>query len=840
MVSGDLYSQTNILSPLVHTESTEAVMTVDDSLLVVLETLIELDATDGALDAVALAMKQQFRLAAVAIGHVDERRVRYEGLSLNEPLGEFEDATKDSIFRHIEPGAVTVVAAQAAAERRIFGLDERTDLHAHVFPVVGADRGTLAIASFGSRSQLENAALRQKLAVVGMIMAARQRATSQVASERNHLDRLIKLQNLTARIIRHDGLVDDGPDILDDIAGVFNYDTVRLGLCFGDEMSYFGTYRDAVQRRSAMVTTATVDTVAAEVIQTSVPQFLNDPQLGAEREIYPFEVRQLISVPLRINGEISGVLTAASGGGRSLVVDDLSVLLMLAESIGLVIANFRRLYEVERRNRQLRLVDSLVTLIAERTMIQQAIPEIARAIANRFAFQLVSIGLIENERLKYTLASVNVPMPPIKGFAESSYVDRGVVGRVIRSGRPEIVHDVRQDPDFIDTGLDARSEICVPIRASGRVIGIINVESGIERPLDDADLEVIQIIARHLGIAFENEALIISERATRRAVEALQQVSTIVTSTLDVDEALRRIVDTLGSNFDYRYVIAGLTEGQFVQPSAAHGIALERLVRIPMSTSVIGRVARDGEALFVPDISAQSGLGLEAFPDGHSLIVAPIARDSMILGVLIVIGSKSRMLTHQDMTMLQMFAQHAGVVLDNARMYEEVRRMAYLDAMTQLPNHRHFQERFISDFERARREERPLAVMVIDFDGFKQVNDRFGHLEGDAVLIAASRRLSERLRQRDLLARYAGDEFVVLLPDTDAQAALLVAERLCDAVGDRPFKTSSGADARLTISIGVAISAMHGQSTKELLSSADNATYAAKHAGRNQVRLAGS
>lgn len=837
-MSGEFSPQSDTLSPVIPTDTIGSVAVEDAALITVLEALIDNYGSDQSVDNLAHAVKDGFGLAAVAIAHVKDRRVRYNGLSIPDSSDVLDAAIEESVFRHLDPGSDTIIGPGVAIERRILGIDDRDDCWAHLIPVIECDNGTVAVVSFGAPNLLRSPDLRHKLAIVSLILAARVRAASQVASERSHLDRLIKLQNLTARIIRQDGLIESGPDILADIAGVFDYDSVLLALRQGEELDYFRRYRDAVKRRESAATSTLDADIAGEVVRNGVPQFFNDPWLDKEQGLYAFEVRQLICVPLRVNGEIAGVLSAASGGSRSLVVDDLSMLMMLAESIGLVLASSRRLYEVERRNRQLRMVDSLVTLIAERTMIQQAIPEIARAIANRFSFQLVGIGLLQNERLKFTLASVNVPMPPIRGFTDGFQQNRGISGRVLRTGRAELIPDVRVDPDFVDTGWNARSEICVPIRASGNVIGIVNVESGADRPLDEADLEVLQIIARHLGIAFENEALLTSERASRRAVEALQQVSTIVTSALDVDEALRRIVDTLGSNFDYRYVIAGLTEGRFVQPSAAHGIALERLVRIPTAMSSIGRVAVDGNPLFISKLTSRTDLGLDAFPDGNSLIVVPIAKNSTILGILIVIGSHSRELTHQDTTMLQMFAQHAGVVLDNARMYQEARRMAYLDPMTQLPNHRYFQERFATDFERSEHEGNPLAVMVIDLDGFKQINDRFGHLEGDAVLIAASQRLASKLREQDLLARYAGDEFVVLLPDTDMDAALLIGQRLCDSIGNETFEIASGESATLTISVGVAASPEHGASTRELLTSADNATYAAKHAGRNRVRRA--
>ncbi len=834
-VSGEISQHSDSNAALLATEGTDAATPPDDGLMAVLDAIIQSYGSDLDADSCARAICEAFELSAVAIAYVTERHVRYHGLSHGATDSAREASLDTSIFRRLDPGAAALIEPRAALERKLLGIESEDESWAHLLPVVEHRAGMIAIASYGARDRLADPALDHKLTIVGMILAASMRTASQVASERTHLDRLIRLQNLTARIIRQDGFSDTGPDILEDIAQVFEYDAVRIALQNGAALDYYEHYRNAVTRRDPVISVTLEEDVAADVVLGGVPQFFNAPALPNHAAIYPFDVRQLICVPLRVNGEIAGVLSAASGGSRALVVDDLSMLMMLAESLGLVLANSRRLYEVERRNRQLRVVDTLVTLIAERPMIQEAIPEVARAIARRFAFDQVGIGLLENERLKVTLASVHVPMPPVKGFSQSFGRNRGISGRVLTSGRAEIIHDVRNDPDFVDTGWNARSEICVPIWSAGAVIGIVNVETSAERPLDNADLEVLQIIARHLGIAFENEELLASERSTRRAMEALNQVSTIVTSTLDVDEALRRIVDTLGSYFDYRYVVAGMTEGQFVQPSAAHGVALERLVRIPTAASPIGRVAVDGKPLEIKRLTSRTDLGLDAFPDGQSLIVVPITGDGHILGILIVIGSRTRELTEQDTSMLQMFAQHAGVVLDNARMYEEARRMAYLDPMTHLPNHRHFQERFTEDFERASEGGSPLAVMVIDLDGFKQINDRFGHLEGDAVLIDASRRLSSKLRERDLLARYAGDEFVVLLPDTDIEAAMLIGQRLRDAIGGESFEISTGERATLTISVGVAVSPEHGNSTRELLNSADNATYAAKHAGRNRV-----
>ncbi|MEZ4522660.1 MAG: diguanylate cyclase [Thermomicrobiales bacterium] len=838
-MSGEYSSLPDTLSPILHPDSVMTGAEVNNPLVDVLKILVNVSDGSNTLQDVAAAIRDAYQIRAVVIARIDVENVHYMGVAAPDGFEPDRVSPGESIFRRIMTDLdfdARIVDIQGTAEQHQLGFGAASEIAAHIVPVSISDTEACAIAAFDTREHLDRARLRETLIATGLILAANLRAAAQVSSERQHLDRLIRLQNLTDRIIRHDGLIDDGPDILEDIADVFDFDAVRLGLVLSNEIQFFRTYRDAAKRKSPVTSVECGPSLASRVVRTGNPQFVHHPEPQDDHSTYDFEVRQLICVPVRIGGEIAGVLSAANNGGRALVIDDLSTLMMLAESIGLVLANFRRIYEVERRNHQLRLVDSLVTFIAERTMIQQAVPEIARLIADRFAFQLVSIGLINGRRINFTLASVNVPMPPIKGIDGRFPIDRGIPGRVIRTGRAELIQDIRSDPDFVATGWDARSAICVPIRANGTIMGVLHVESGPERPLDDADLEVLQIIARHLGIGFESEALLNSERSARRAVEAIQQVSTMVTSTLDVDEALRRIVDTLGGHFEYRYVVAGLTEGQYVQPSAAHGIALERLVRIPVNTSDIGRVAVTGESLLVQNVSSETNLQLDAFPDASSLIAAPIERDDVILGVLIVISARDRRFEERDVTMLEMFAQHAGVVLDNARMYEEARRMAYIDPMTQLPNHRHFQERFQSDLKNAIDSGRPMSILVIDLDGFKETNDRFGHLEGDAVLTAVGRRLTASLRSWDLMARYAGDEFIALLPNTDVEAAMQVGERLCAAIGDEPFDISTGETTRLTASVGVATYPLHGQSTRELLTSADNAMYVAKRAGLNQVR----
>ena len=204
-------------------------------------------------------------------------------------------------------------------------------------------------------------------------------------------------------------------------------------------------------------------------------------------------------------------------------------------------------------------------------------------------------------------------------------------------------------------------------------------------------------------------------------------------------------------------------------------------------------------------------------------------------GVLTVQGTPERVLTEWDVDLLRTFAEHAGVLLDNARVYDEMRQTAAIDSITGVPNHRHFQSRLKQEVERARKAGHDLSLLVIDIDTFKEINDRFGHIEGDRVLSEIAVRINGQLRAHDVLARYAGDEFVVILPEVNSRVSLEIAARLLRAVRSRPFELSNGETAVVTLSIGAATFPDDGDTDEEIINAADTAMYLAKGYGRDAV-----
>jgi diguanylate cyclase (GGDEF)-like protein len=187
--------------------------------------------------------------------------------------------------------------------------------------------------------------------------------------------------------------------------------------------------------------------------------------------------------------------------------------------------------------------------------------------------------------------------------------------------------------------------------------------------------------------------------------------------------------------------------------------------------------------------------------------------------------------TAEEQRYMDIIASFASVAIENARLYE----MATLDRKTGLFNHGHFQNRLVEEIERAERYKSDLSLMILDLDHFKQVNDTHGHVVGDEVLKRLARTLREQIRSFDIPARFGGEEFTVILPETDSKSSLIVAERLRKAVEKLSFGSAKNRFS-ISVSIGVANFVHDNSLTDDLfVDLADRALYHAKETGRNRV-----
>jgi diguanylate cyclase (GGDEF)-like protein len=216
----------------------------------------------------------------------------------------------------------------------------------------------------------------------------------------------------------------------------------------------------------------------------------------------------------------------------------------------------------------------------------------------------------------------------------------------------------------------------------------------------------------------------------------------------------------------------------------------------------------------------------------------PLIADGVIIGVFNAESVEPNAFSDEHVQTLTVIARQAAEVIRSAQLLEETRRLAITDALTGLFNRRHFNQQLEENVGRAARYDEPLALVFLDVDHFKSVNDKFGHQAGDRCLQALARTLRESVRDSDQIARIGGEEFAILLIRADRDLALSIAERLRTRIDDLILEEDPPLPVDLTASLGVAFFKEDGDDPKTLMRSADRALYTAKRLGRNRVVLA--
>ena len=219
----------------------------------------------------------------------------------------------------------------------------------------------------------------------------------------------------------------------------------------------------------------------------------------------------------------------------------------------------------------------------------------------------------------------------------------------------------------------------------------------------------------------------------------------------------------------------------------------------------------------------------------YAHIHIPLKAHDRVAGLLVLSNYASRPLGRTAQSILNVIQNQVTIVIDNARLYEGARQLAITDGLTKIHNHRFFQELFEKEYNRADRYNTIFSMIMLDIDLFKNVNDSYGHLCGDEILVGLANLIKSCLRSMDTVARYGGEEFAILLPETNGSEATYTAERIRKAVEDYVFDASDQG-LRITVSQGVATFPSPGiQGRFDIIAKADEALYQAKDAGRNRV-----
>jgi diguanylate cyclase (GGDEF)-like protein len=416
---------------------------------------------------------------------------------------------------------------------------------------------------------------------------------------------------------------------------------------------------------------------------------------------------------------------------------------------------------------------------------------------------------------------------------------QGLSGWAAEQRQAVRVGDVRADPRYVQGLPEARSNLAVPFVIRERVVGVLSIESARLHAFTQEHQEVLTILGTSaaLGIVAAREEERLRQRLTQ--LNALYRISQIATDRDDLGgvlEAVLQVVhELIPDDFSCILLLDGASRSLRVRASRGHPDGFEGL-EIPPGKGITGRCAQSGQVVVIDDLEKEPAY-IPGLPGARSEIALPLMAEGRVIGVLNAESLRSAAYRHDHVHSLSVIAQQAAVVLRAAQLRDETRRLAITDPLTGLCNRRHFVGELEEHLRRARRYREALAVVFLDVDRFKALNDRYGHGAGDRALQAVAAAMREWVRESDEVARIGGDEFAALLLQSDPSTAAHVVDRLRMAVERLELK-EAGETMPIAISAGIALYPADGADAEALLSRADAALYEAKRQGRNRVVLA--
>lgn len=431
-------------------------------------------------------------------------------------------------------------------------------------------------------------------------------------------------------------------------------------------------------------------------------------------------------------------------------------------------------------------------------------------------------------------------------------IGEGISGRVYQTGDPVFLADLTPEQRmamldkefwFWANRFSVVSAVVLPLPGYKSRVGTLTVlrfEPGVR--FNREDRAFLLDLAARAGLAVENARLYQAQADRARELNALHSATLALLGTLDLEELLAQIMDAVLSAMPSAeegalYLLASDT-GR-LQAEAVQGNSDMRIRRLTRSRlrGIAAKAVRERRPLLINRIPNR-GQG-----EGYSEIASPLFAGRDVIGVICLTALQSGTFQPVDLRLLSSFAATAATAIQKARLHAEVQELAVTDPLTSSYNRRGFFEVAQKELERAIHFRLPISLIMLDLDLFKDVNDRCGHIGGDFVLNTLAERMRNTVRGADVVGRYGGDEFIILLPETELTEAVRIAERIRERVEEPlrlPEAVCDGENIRLSVSLGVTKILDGEADLTNAIRRADSAAYQAKNQGRNRVVIAGS
>jgi diguanylate cyclase (GGDEF)-like protein len=544
-------------------------------------------------------------------------------------------------------------------------------------------------------------------------------------------------------------------------------------------------------------------------------------------------LRTVVCISLQAKERVFGALLLGTPDSRRFTPAELRLLLALGHQIAMAVENSFLVQQTSRRTEELHILNEIGRALSSTLDVEALFNLIFTELQRLFDVSNFYIAFYDSGRneVRFEVEVVNNVRQPRRQRTAGNHLTE----YMIRTRQPVLIRE-----QFLEEtqklGVDVLKQtgcFCgVPLVLYDRAIGAMAVHSPQERVFDEAHLELMRVLASQAGVAIENARLFSEEQKKSRHLNLINNISRHAITTLNPDELLTEIVNQMEGGLSYDHIGIAMLDysSKEVVIQAEAGKRREALGRrIALGEGLLGQVARTGQVAIV---RGTSGSGPRpVLLTSKAAIAFPVVYGDQLMGVLYVETAESWDFAEEEIQLLRTLADLVAGALHNAMTFQKAQEQAITDGLTGLKTHRFFMEALAAEWKRATRAGRHFSLVLIDLDRFKFVNDFHGHLAGDAVLQRIARVLEQNCRRSDVVSRYGGDEFVIMMPETNVEQAVQLAGKLRACVEADPLLH----DKNITGSFGLATFPVHGSTPQELIQVADSAMYISKHHGGNRV-----
>ena len=552
-------------------------------------------------------------------------------------------------------------------------------------------------------------------------------------------------------------------------------------------------------------------------------------------------------IPLRVKGSLAGMFAGGpKSSGSPYTPENLRTLAAVGELIAGAI-EIAQLYELGARHRgEAETLQNAISQLTSEIDLEHVLDNILDNLASVIGYDYACIFLTDHDRI-VGAAQRGLAHPETVLGQEYKIEADDLFMQVLQARQPFMIADILAYHPYKSFGIPktVRSWMGIPLISLGKIIGFLSLSS--DRPgvyTEKEQAALASTFAGHASIIIENARLFKVEREQRQLAEALREIGVVLSTTLDFDNVLDLLLDQIGRVVPYSIANIFLVENKSMRVARTrYHPGLDPDTAQMLKTSAFS-IAPSPNLYYMVD--AALPLVISEVPVDASWIESPVPVRSwvgapvVIKGKVIACFSLAKLepdfYRNRHAELLEVFAGQAALALQNAQLASEIQKLALRDELTGAFNRSEFLMLGEREFNRAQRYERPLSVIMFDLDHFKRLNEDYGRNIGDQVLRVVSERCRSNIREVDILGRFGGEEFGVILPEAGQLDVQRISERLRRDIAKMPVSTTAG-PINVTISIGAASITKEILNFNKLIDCADFAVYQAKRRGRNNVYI---